>query len=229
MKSAKKLISILLCLCMVLPILLAIPTMAESEVTITFDDKGKRTSFTDELQVWEENGITVTNNKASSSNKMGDYADPVRFYKNSSVTIEYTQEMSQIIFTCSNATQAGYLVACNLEGGTVATDGSVVTLTLDTPAASYTIPALSGGQVRFNSITVVSVAGTEPEITEPEITEPEVTEPEVTKPGSGDKDEDKEGNGSAETGDEFQLFFWTMLMLSCGGAMVYLTLRKKLF
>ena len=57
------------------------------EATITFDDTSKRTQYNQDVQVWTENGITVTNNQGSSTSAIGDYAKPVRFYKSTEIII----------------------------------------------------------------------------------------------------------------------------------------------
>ena len=125
------------------------------EATITFDDKDKRTEFSTSIQVWEENGITVTNTKAASSSAVADYAKPARFYKNSSVTVEYPG-MVQIVFYCNTTTYATSLQKSIGDAATV--DGKAVTVTLD-GADTFTC-TLSGGQVRVDSITVTG-AGAE--------------------------------------------------------------------
>ncbi|MBR2623166.1 MAG: InlB B-repeat-containing protein, partial [Clostridia bacterium] len=71
-----------------------------AQATLTFDDTAKRTEFSTEKQVWTENSIILTNDKAESTNNVANYADPVRFYKSSTITIEYPQ-MFVIVFTCN--------------------------------------------------------------------------------------------------------------------------------
>ena len=63
---------------------------AEATATISFANKAQRTVYTTSQQVWEQNGIVVTNDKASSTTNVGDYANPARFYKGSKVTIQCT-------------------------------------------------------------------------------------------------------------------------------------------
>ena len=77
----------------------------ESTATITFDDTAKRYVFTTEQQVWFENNVLVTNDKGSSTSNVADYANPARFYKNSTLTVEYPG-MTRIDFTCNSATYA---------------------------------------------------------------------------------------------------------------------------
>ena len=61
---------------------------AEETATISFADKAQRTTFTTSQQVWQQNGITVTNNKAASTNNVADYAKPARFYAGSNLIVE---------------------------------------------------------------------------------------------------------------------------------------------
>lgn len=159
--NTKKLISILLCVCMMLG-LLVVAANAADKVTITFDNASKRTQGTKQVQVWEENGIKVTNEKGASTNDVNfSKVNPVRFYKNSSVTVEYTQKMSQITFYCDNTYDNYSLSTSTIPGATVSGDADVVILTLNTPATSFTIPKLDGNQVRLTKIEVVPASGSE--------------------------------------------------------------------
>ncbi len=159
--NAKKLISILLCVCMMMGLLVVAAQAANP--TITFDSKSKRTSYSVTQQVWAENGITVTNDKASSTTNVGDYANPARFYKGSSLTVAYTQNIEKVIFTCTTYQDKDYPadLKASITSGTVTVDGLVVTVTLATPATSYTINKLAG-QVRIASIEVVAGEGSNP-------------------------------------------------------------------
>ena len=114
--------------------------------TITFNDASKRAELTSSKQVWVENGITFTNNKASSTNNVADYSNPVRLYKGSEIVIEFPG-MTKIVFNC-----AGSSYVLNDAAGAVV-NGTTVTVTFDTPVDSFTV-VLASNQVRFNSITV---------------------------------------------------------------------------
>ncbi len=124
-----------------------------SEATITFDNTEKRTEFGTEKQVWVENGITVTNNKAS-GDSVANYSNPVRFYKNSEVIIAYPG-MVKIEVTCNTAAYATALVE-SIKNAFVTVEGKLVTITLDSVADTFTV-TLSAGQVRVDSITVYAV------------------------------------------------------------------------
>lgn len=124
--------------------------------TLTFDDTSKRTTFTNDQQVWTENGITLTNNKASSTTNVGDYADPARFYKSSEIIISAPDAITQIVATTPGGDYLTALV--NSVGTEASANENVVTITPTESNATYTIQ-LIGGQVRLSSITVTYGGG----------------------------------------------------------------------
>ena len=132
------------------------PTPGTGEsATIYFNSTANRVSWDVNSQIWQQNGITVTNNKGQSTSNVADYSNPARFYKSSELVVEYTAAMSQIVFACNNASYATALqTSLNAVSATV--DGNNVTVTLDSAATSFTIASLSGGQVRMDSITVIA-------------------------------------------------------------------------
>lgn len=122
--------------------------------TISFADKANRTSFDKTIaQVWEQNGIKVTNNKGAGSN-IGDYANPIRFYIDSEVIIEYPN-MSKIEIV---ANDVKYVVTADSITDTNATAivaDNVTTITFANPVDSFTIPALKK-QARIMSMNITS-------------------------------------------------------------------------
>ena len=132
-----------------------------AQATLTFDDKAKRTEFTTEKQVWTENSIILTNDKAESTNNVADYANPARFYKSSTITIEYPQ-MFVIVFTCNTAAYAEALKTSI--GDTATSNGKSVTVKFAEPQDSFTITMSE--QVRMDSLTVA----TEPTINSASVT-----------------------------------------------------------
>lgn len=128
------------------------PEAPANSATLSFADVANRTSFTTEQQVWEQNGVKLTNDKAGSSSDVADYSAPARFYKSSSITVEGEKAMTKIEFACNNGTYATALQN-SVTSGTVTVDGSIVTVTLASAATSYNIATLSA-QVRMNSLTV---------------------------------------------------------------------------
>jgi hypothetical protein len=121
--------------------------------TISFADKANRTSYSETQQVWEQNGIVVTNNKGASTSNVGDYYNPARFYKSSELIVECDNAMSKIEFACNNASYASALQMSL--GATPATvEDSKVIVSLSSASTSFTVASLTGGQVRMDSITV---------------------------------------------------------------------------
>lgn len=153
----KKIISILLCLTMLLGVVCAV-SAASTSVTITFDDTANRTVFNTEQQVWVQNGITVTNDKADSTSNVADYSKPARFYKSSTLTVAYTG-MNAIEFDCNNSSYATALQNSigTVSGATVTVESDKVTVSFATAVDTFTI-SLTGGQVRMDGLTVTAGA-----------------------------------------------------------------------
>ena len=62
---------------------------AEETATLSFANKAQRTSLSTSKQVWEQNGIKLTNDKGSSTSNVADYANPARFYKSSKISANH--------------------------------------------------------------------------------------------------------------------------------------------
>lgn len=147
----KKILLSILCL-------FSIIAVRAEEATLSFADKAQRTSQTTTLQVWEQNGVTLTNNKGKSTSNVADYAKPARFYKNSEIIVECSLgNINQIVFTCNNASYATTL-ANSISNTTAVVSEKNVTVTLDGTSNSFTIEALSQGQVRMDELTVTYTA-----------------------------------------------------------------------
>ena len=125
--------------------------------TLTFDNTSKRTTLTTDQQVWEENDITLTNNKASSTSNIVDNSNPARFYKSSEIIISAPGAITKIVAKTSGSDYTTALVN-SVEGGGATSDGNTVTITPTASSNTYTIQ-LTGGQVRLNSITVTYGGG----------------------------------------------------------------------
>ena len=123
--------------------------------SISFADKANRVSQDNNSQVWEQNGITFTNNKGSSTSNVADYANPVRCYKSSDIQVEYTG-IVKLVFHCNSTSN---LVSCNniSGGGVLTTEGTIVTITFETPVDIVTLTTL-GVQARIDSIDVYTMA-----------------------------------------------------------------------
>ena len=162
----KRRVALLLIVALILSFIPVIAVNAADTVTatITFDDTSKRTVYNTSQQVWEENGITVTNDKASSTTNVGNYSNPVRFYAKSKLTIEYPQ-MTQMVITCGSSS---YATAMNnsigtVSGATVTVSGSAVTVVFSSAVDSFVIASFTA-QVRVKSIVITAnVVTTDPE------------------------------------------------------------------
>ena len=126
-----------------------------AEGTISFSDTANRTVFNTSQQVWVQNGITVTNDKAASSSSVADYSNPARFYASSSLTIKAEGNITKIVFDCNTASYANVLKESIGSGATVSSDK--VTVTLSGDSDTFKIAKLNA-QVRVDSITVTCAA-----------------------------------------------------------------------
>ena len=100
----RKLVAMLLAVLMLCSIIPFSAVAAGTSAKIDFTDKANRTAYSTEQQVWEQNGIVVTNDKGASTSNVGDYGGdgyPARFYKSSTVMIEYPG-MTKIVIDCGN-------------------------------------------------------------------------------------------------------------------------------
>ena len=122
-----------------------------TEATLTFDNTTKCTESSTTKQVWFENGITLTNNKASSTTSVAVYA-PARFYASSEIVVEVEGNITSLVFVCNSSDYASTLKS-SITNATVTVNGVTVTITPNTPASTFTIAKLSA-QVRVNSLTV---------------------------------------------------------------------------
>lgn len=132
------------------------PVYEEVEATLSFANKAQRTTFTTSQQVWEQNGIKLTNDKSSSTSNVADYVNPARFYKGSKITVDAPGAIKSIKFTCNGSSYATDMKNSigTVAGATVAVSGSDVTVTF-TEATSYTfVVAKLTAQVRMNSLSV---------------------------------------------------------------------------
>ena len=159
-----KLISVFACICLLLTAIIIPASAAETSVTISFADKANRTDYDSaSKQVWEQNGIKVTNNKAGSTSAVGDYANPGRFYKSSEVIVEYPG-MTKLVID-SSGLESKYVAwdkSFSDSNATATVDSGITTITFATPVDSFTFASMSA-QCRAFSMTVYAVAAEEPE------------------------------------------------------------------
>ena len=123
--------------------------------TLDFSDVANRTSLTTTEQIWEQNGIRLTNNKASSTSNVADYSAPARFYKSTSLKIE-KEGMNKMVFLCNSGKNTGpadLKASVTDANATVTVEGMTVTITFATSVDVFEIATLAG-QVRVDLLTV---------------------------------------------------------------------------
>ena len=138
--------------------------------TLSFANKAQRTDYSTTQQVWEQNGITFTNNKASSTTNIADYAAPVRLYANSEIIVEAPGNITEIVFDCNSSSYATALK--NSIGDTATASSDKVTVSLSNASTSFNVTKLTA-QVRVDAVTVTYV---EADPTAPSITAGNVTD-----------------------------------------------------
>ncbi len=129
---------------------------------LSFEDVKKRTSFSEDKQVWEDKGIVFTNLKGSGTN-VGDFYNPLRLYAHSTVEIKH-EDMTEIVFYCNGSTYARNLQDSleTMKGISVEIKDLEVTMTLDDMANTFEVANLVG-QVQLNQIAVKAVVPVQPD------------------------------------------------------------------
>lgn len=120
--------------------------------TLTFDTASKRIVSTTSQQVWSENDITLTYNKAGYNNNLAEYVNPVRFYANTTISLEAPGNIEAIEFECNTNSYATALKNA-ISGSSV--NGKIVSVTLDASSSFVTYEMTA--QVRMDALTVTYV------------------------------------------------------------------------
>ena len=156
-----RLVTLVLMICLVFSLAIVVSTATDgTEATISFDSTAQRESQTADKQVWKNDGLTFTNNKASASNDVVGNVNPVRLYSGSKIVIEAPGNITKIVFTAGGSS---YATALKNSIGDIATaSGSTVTANLEGTSNIFTVAKLTA-QVRLKSITVTYAAAAEPE------------------------------------------------------------------
>ena len=123
----------------------------EGGILLDFADAENRTAYSSTQQMWEQNGVKLTNNKGASTSNVGDYTNPVRLYKNTDVTIEYAG-MTKLVFDCTNidkkyAEDALLPTLQAVSGATVTMEGKIITVVLDAAANSFSFTTTAQSRV----------------------------------------------------------------------------------
>ena len=127
----------------------------ESTVKISFTDTANRTSWNKTQQIWEQNGIKVTNDKATSTVDVADYNNPARFYAGSNLTISYPG-IIKIEIDCTGLADKYVKGWLNITGATATNNGGIITIEFASPVDSITYTGLSA-QSRAYSFTIYTV------------------------------------------------------------------------
>ena len=156
--------------------------------TLSFANKAQRTAFSTTSQTWEQNGIKLVNDKAASTTNVADYANPVRLYANSKVTITAPGKITKIVFD-TNGTSYPAIVQNSIgttSGASFTTSSDKITVEYSTPVESVVIAKLTA-QLKLDSITVTyggsSEGGDTPETPAPVLAVTSATTIEVAAAG----------------------------------------------
>ena len=140
-KFSRRILAFVLALVLAVPMFVFNTTAADESASLSFANKAQRTSFSTSKQVWAQNGIEFTNEKASSTSNVADYAAPVRLYASSSITIKCTLgKITKIEFTASSDSYATALK--NSIGSAATASGTKVTVTLDGTSDTFKVAKL---------------------------------------------------------------------------------------
>ena len=153
-KLFAKLFAIVLAACVIFSLAVIVGSAAEASGTISFATTDHRVSQDSNSQVWQNEEITFTNDKASSSTNVGDYSNPVRIYAGSTVTIEAPGNITSIVITSNGTTKYKTALENSVTGAgaTYTVSDNVYTITPATTSASFTMSMTA--QARFVDLTV---------------------------------------------------------------------------
>ena len=125
--------------------------------TISFDNKLKRIAYDSSHQVWVDNNVVLVNNKNASTEDVKDEFNPVRIYKNSSLSVKTKNKdlISKIEVYCKDADHAGNLESALAEiaNATITKEGQNITIVFDTPINNFEM-VLTSNAVHISKIVV---------------------------------------------------------------------------
>lgn len=144
-------------LLLVLSFMLVTLGLQAEEVTLSFASTAQRISLDGNKQVWANGVITFTNGKASSTNDVKDYFNPVRLYQGSSIdiTIESGYEMTKIVFVSDGTAKYKTALENSLKGAnyTYTNSGNNYIVELTPAVTNFKIAKLTA-QARLKSLTI---------------------------------------------------------------------------
>jgi hypothetical protein len=130
----------------------------EVVATLAFDNKAKRTEYDwKSKQVWEDNGVVVTNERVYFwTNIIGDYANPARFSRGTTLTVAVEGNISKIVFDCNKSSYANDLKNSFDSNVKANVENDKVTVELDGTDNSFVINSLED-DVRMDKIEVTYI------------------------------------------------------------------------
>lgn len=145
-------LSVILCVSALCSVMFMTTASAEeTSGTISFANATQRTTLESTKQIWENDGVKFTNNKASSSSAVADYSNPVRLYQSSSITFEAPGNITKIEVIANSSSYATLLKDSVGDEATVSK--STVTITPSKSDKTYTVAKLTK-QIRLNSLII---------------------------------------------------------------------------
>jgi len=156
-----------------------------SEATLSLANGTNRKSYSTTQQVYANEFITLTNDKAEATNNVYDASsqDHARFYKGSTVTIA-CEGMTKIVLQCDEDDYLFNLAAS--DDYTVTVDNTTVTVEFTAVVDTYTF-TMSENQARVNSLTVTCADTSEPACThDNKVSNEDAKAPTCVEPGQTD-------------------------------------------
>lgn len=172
-KALKRILTFALVLCLTVIGVVTVPMVSanaeEQTATLSFANQAQRTTFNSNQQIWEQNGVTFTNDKASSTSNVANYVNPARLYASSKVTVEHeSNQITKILFDCNSNSYATALKNSigTDSGATTTVSSDKVTVAFSEAKESFVIAKLTA-QVRIDSLTVTYTEAAEGETPAP--------------------------------------------------------------
>ena len=122
-----------------------------TDVTISFANADQRVSHSTSSHVWQNSGVTFTNDKSASTNDVVNNTNPIRCYASSKITVEAPGNITKLVFDCNNGSYATALK--NSVGNEASVSNDIVTITPTSASDTYVIAKLTA-QVRIDKLTV---------------------------------------------------------------------------
>ena len=122
-----------------------------TDVTISFANADQRVSHSTSSHVWQNSGVTFTNDKSASTNNVVNNTNPIRCYQNSKITVEAPGNITKLVFDCNSGSYATALK--NSVGNEASVSNDIVTITPTSASDTYVIAKLTA-QVRIDKLTV---------------------------------------------------------------------------